>query len=135
MKKALIILVAVGAAFPTLAAAHVIDAQTQVSISRAPTGSVRPGTRVVIFGRLRSAAGATCIRRKVIRLMLVRPGPDRLLATDLTDAEGEYRFVRRPRSDQRVYARFAGTFASSYGHAHACHSDNSRRLFINVRRR
>jgi hypothetical protein len=136
MKKTLVItLASVAVVFPAIAAAHVVDAQTSLSINRVPARVIDPGTRVVIFGRLRSSAGETCIRRKVIRLMLVRSGPDRLLATDVTDAEGEYRFVRRPRSDQRVYTRFAGSFESSYEHAHACRSDNSRAILINVRGR
>lgn len=136
MKRVFLIgLVAASAAFPAFAAAHLVDERTRLSINRVPARLVSPGARVVIFGRLRSAAGQTCTRRKVIRLMLMRRGPDRLLARDVTDAEGEYRFVRRPRGDQRVYARFSGSFESNYGHQHACHSDNSRTIFINVRGR
>lgn len=137
MKRSSLVLATmlVSAALPAVASAHVVDAQTRVSIGRTPQGVVPPGTRVVVSGRLHSAARAVCTGRKVIRLYLVRRGPDRLLARDVTDAQGGYRFVRRPRADVRVYARFAASFASSYGHQHTCRSDSSRAILIDVRRR
>lgn len=114
------------------AGAHVIDASTRVTIARVPGGKIDPGERVVVFGRLASAA-ATCRRRKMIELRERRPGDDPVLASDRTDAEGEYRFVLRPRRDVSVYARFAGSFVSSYGHQHRCRGDNSRTIRIDVR--
>jgi len=64
--------------------------------------------------------------------MRVRPGPDRLLAKDRTDSEGEYIFVRHPRRDQHVYTRFSGFFQTSYGHSHRCLASRSASLFVNV---
>lgn len=114
------------------AGAHVIDATTNVTIQRVPGGKVDPGERVVVFGKLRSSA-AVCRRREVIQLRRQRPGKDPVLARDTTDAEGEYRFVLRPRETIVVYARFAGSFESSYGHEHRCGGDNSRAIRIVVR--
>jgi hypothetical protein len=114
------------------AGAHVVDARTTVTIARIPAGKIDPGTRVVVYGRLRSAA-AVCRQRKVIELHERRRGADPVLARDRTDAEGEYRFVLRPRRDLVVYARFAGSFTSSYGHQHRCRADNSRAIQIAVR--
>jgi hypothetical protein len=118
--------VAVGAAF-----AHTFAADTSLTIAKVPSGATQAGAKVVIYGRLRSA-NATCRSNKVVKLMRVRPGPDKLLARDRTDAEGEYLFVRNPGRDQTVYTRFSGTFTSTYPHSHRCRSDRSRSLFVNV---
>jgi hypothetical protein len=126
---ALIAFVCAGAA-----SAHVIDARTQLTIDRVPGGKVDPGKRVVVFGKLRSSA-TVCRPRKLIELRERRPGRDPVLDKDRTDAEGEYRFVLRPKRDLVVYARFAGTLTSSYGHRHRCRGDNSRRIRIDVRKR
>jgi hypothetical protein len=131
----IVVAVSISVALPALASAHVVDARTRLSIARVPAGSVKPGTRVTVFGRLRSAAGAICFRRKLIRLYAVRRGPDRLLAAHVTNAEGRYRFVRRPRSDTRVYVRFPGSFMSNYGHEHVCRSSSSRAILLDVRGR
>jgi hypothetical protein len=114
------------------ASAHVIDARTNVTIARVPGGKIDPGRRVVVYGSLRSAA-ATCRGRKFIELRERRRGVDPVLARDRTDADGEYRFVLRPRRDLVVYARFAGSLVSSYGHRHRCRSDNSRAIRIALR--
>jgi hypothetical protein len=118
--------VAVGAAF-----AHNFAADTSLTIAKVPSGATQAGAKVLIYGRLRSG-NASCRTNKVVKLMRVRPGPDKLLARDRTDAEGEYLFVRNPGRDQTVYTRFSGTFNTSYGHSHRCRSDRSRSLFVNV---
>jgi hypothetical protein len=130
----MVVAAVIGAAGAGTAAAHVVDARTQVTIARVPGGKIDPRQRVVVFGRLRSAA-AVCPRRKLIQLRERRRGVDPVLARDRTDAEGEYRFVLRPRRNLILYTRFAGSFASSYGHRHRCRADNSRTIRINVRRR
>jgi hypothetical protein len=115
------------------AVAHVFEADTTLTINKAPTGVTNAGATVVIFGKLKSPRPA-CRADKLIRLLRVRPGPDRVLARDRTDDEGEYLFVRHPRRDQKVYTRFSGTFSSSYGHSHRCFGDRSPSIRINVDR-
>lgn len=116
------------------AVAHTFASNTSLTINKIPTSATRPGARVLIYGRLRSFR-ATCRANKVVKLIRVRPGPDLVLARDTTDAEGEYRFVRRPSRDQTVYTRFAGTLRTSYGHSHRCRADRSTSLFVNIRGR
>jgi hypothetical protein len=113
------------------AVAHTVVAETSLTIHKAPRGATNAGLKIVIFGRLRSARPA-CRSNKLVKLFRVRPGPDRLLATDRTDLEGDYRFVRHPRRDQTDYTRFSGTFNTSYGHSHRCVKSRSLNKFINI---
>jgi hypothetical protein len=114
------------------AVAHTVVSETTLTIRKAPRGATNPGGKVIIFGRLKSARPA-CRSNKVVRLMKVRPGADKVLAVDRTDLEGDYRFVRHPGGDVTVYTRFSGTVRTSYGHFHRCLGDRSRNRFINVR--
>jgi len=114
------------------AVAHTWVSGTSLTIGKLPTGATDPGAKVIIFGRLTSPRPA-CRANKVVKLLRVRPGPDRLLARDTTDSEGDYLFVRHPRRDQTVYTRFSGSFSSSYGHSHRCLADRSLTRFINIR--
>jgi hypothetical protein len=116
------------------AGAHVVDAKTRLTIARVPQGKVDSRERVVVFGRLRSQA-AICRRGKLVKLRERRRGFDPVLARDRTDAEGEYRFVLRPRRDLVLYAHFGGALRTSYGHRHRCRLDNSPIIRIDVRRR
>ena len=113
------------------AVAHTFAADTTLSIAKVPGGATQAGARVLVFGKLHSAR-PTCRADKVVKLMRVRPGPDKVIARDRTDAEGEYLFVRNPARDQTVYTRFSGTLNTSYGHSHRCRSDRSGNLFVNV---
>lgn len=138
MKRIVALLVTVGLSASLLvtgvagiAWAHVFEKQPRVTIDRSPAGTVSPGERVVIFGKVKSGQDVCKVGRK-IRLMLKRPGPDKLLETDVTDGNGEYRFVRRPRKDQTVYTRLPRFFESSYGHSHECLRALSRDLSIDV---
>jgi hypothetical protein len=115
------------------AIAHVFVAETSLSILKLPRHATDPGAPVVILGKLHSPRPA-CRSNKVVKLMRRRPGPDKVLARDRTDREGEYRFIRHPRRDQTVYTKFSGTFFSSYLHSHRCLRDRSDTRFINVRR-
>lgn len=135
-RRLLLLLVAAATAGAVVgtAGAHVVDAKTTLTIARVPKGKVEPRQRVVVFGRLRSQA-AICRRGKLIKLRERRRGFDPVLAKDRTDAEGEYRFVLRPRRDLVLYAHFGGSLVSSYGHRHRCRGDNSRIVRIDVRRR
>jgi hypothetical protein len=132
MKKLLAIVASVSAlAFASVAAAHTFFATPAITIHKSPIGATSPGARVIIYGRIRSAYGF-CRANRVVRLFRVRPGPDALLALDLTDREGEYLFIRRPRRDQTVYTRIRARSFTSYGHSHNCAAARSRNLFINV---
>jgi hypothetical protein len=116
---------------PATSQAHVASIGTSLGIGKAPSGPSRPGKKVVIFGRLK-ASEQNCKEGQVVRLFRRRPGPDPQIGRDVTDAEGEYRFVKRPGRDQRVYTRFSGAVETSYGHSHTCLASRSRNLFINV---
>jgi hypothetical protein len=128
-----VIAVVLGLALTAGAVAHNFSASPVLRIAKVPRGATDPGARVVIFGRILSSR-SFCKSNRIVSLYRVRPGPDRLMGRDRTDAEGEYRFVRRPIRDHVVYTRIARRFHSSYGHRHVCSSDRSGSLFINVRR-
>jgi hypothetical protein len=114
-----------------VAVAHTVVSATSLTIQKFPRGATNKGAAVIIAGRLKSARAA-CRANKTVKLMKVRPGPDRLLARDITDSEGEYFFIRHPRRDQTVYTRFSGTLVTSYGHSHECLKSRSRSRFINT---
>jgi hypothetical protein len=116
---------------PDTSLADIFAARTRLSINKVPAGATLAGATIVVYGRLRSGH-ATCRSNKVVKLMKVRPGPDRLLGKDRTDSEGEYLFVRKPFADQTVYTRFSGTLQTSYLHSHRCRRSRSDNLFINV---
>jgi hypothetical protein len=61
------------------------------------------------------------------------PGNDRVLQTDMTDTEGEYSFLRRPRGDQRLYVRFVGLQEVVPDHLHSCAASVSKQFDLNVR--
>jgi hypothetical protein len=113
------------------AVAHTYVAETSLSIHKEPRGITQAGTKVFIFGRLKSARPA-CRFNEWVKLMKAVPGPDKAIARDKTDGEGNYRFVLQPLRDQTVYARFLGSFNSSVGHSHRCLSSRSRIRWINV---
>lgn len=113
------------------AGAHVSTAPTTLTIKKAPQQPVDPGDKVIVFGKLKSP-DASCRPGKEIDLFRKKPGTDRLLATDRTDAEGEYRFRVRPNRTIKVYTRFDGSVDSTYGHSHTCTGDRSRTIKIKV---
>lgn len=124
----------VSAVTAAAAQAHVFQANTKVSIGKSPSGVVDPGDRVVVHGQVNSARQA-CESGKLVQVLERRPGADRVLASDRTDGDGEYRVSIRPREDLVVYASFDGSTQRSYGHSHRCNGDDSRQLRINVRGR
>lgn len=113
------------------AAAHVFESQPRLTIRRDPTGTVSPGDRVLVFGRVRSGRDICKVGRRVVLFEKIA-GPDRRIGTDETDAEGEYRFVLHPRRDFTVYVRVPRFFESSYGHSHECLRARSANLAIDV---
>jgi hypothetical protein len=130
-KLCLLLVVLIASALAATASSHNFSAHPGLTIHKVPVGATAPGTRIIIYGRIVSAR-VFCRANRVVRLFRVRPGPDRLLALDRTDREGEYRFARRPRRDQTVYTRIRPRSAISYGHSHSCTGARSRNRFINV---
>lgn len=107
--------------------AHTFSAGTSLSSRDVPSGAVDKGDRVLVFGKLKSAQ-ATCRAGETVELRR----KSRTLGTDVTDAEGEYRFRIRVRKDMRVFVQFDGSVETSYGHSHTCRGSNSKSVFINV---
>lgn len=132
-RTAAITLVAVLAifAFPLGAYAHVSTAGTSLRIKKVPGPPIDQGDKVLIFGKLKSP-DANCKAGKEVRLFRKRPGPDRPRGTDLTDAEGEYRFKLRPGRTLKLYTRFNGTVDTSYGHSHTCQGSTSEVIRVIV---
>ena len=86
------------------AIAHTYVAETSLTIHKEPRGVTEAGEKIFIFGRLRSARPA-CRVFEWVKLMRVRPGPDRAMERDRTDSEGNYRFVLHPLSGSRSSTR------------------------------
>jgi hypothetical protein len=132
LMSAVILVVQVGGA-----SAHVATYDTSLSIDKSPNHAVHRGDRVLIMGKLKPKA---CRKHKVIRLMKVVKGPDKLLAKDRTDREGEYLFKLRARRTMKVYTRFRGSvttgynYGTYYGHSHTCNPSRSKSVKIRVRR-
>jgi hypothetical protein len=129
----LFVLVAAVMAFPGVSAAHTVSITTKVSKAKLPRGAVRPGQRVIVFGRV-GAVDAVCKSQVTVELMRRVPGADRVLQSDVTDAEGEYYFLRRPRNDQRVFVRLETFQDITPGHSHACAGSASSEFLLAVRR-
>lgn len=111
-------------------AAHTVTADTRVKASKLQGGFKK--RRVIIFGQLRSAEPA-CRVGEVVQLVRKRPRPWKVLATDVTDSEGDYLFARRFWRDVRVFVRHPRSTETSYGHSHTCLRSRSRTLSIDVR--
>lgn len=111
--------------------AHVFKARPRISVDRVPDGAVNQKERVVIFGRLQTAR-TICRQDRVVRLLRARPGRDSLIATDTTDAEGEYLLILRPRRSMTIYTVVARSLKTSYGHSHDCARARSTNLRIRV---
>ena len=111
--------------------AHTYVAETSLTIHKEPRGVTEAGTKLFIFGKLRSARPA-CRANEWVKLMRVRPGPDRAMERDKTNSEGNYRFVLHPLRDQTVYVKFFGSFRDPIGHSHRCLSSRSENQPINV---
>jgi phosphate-selective porin len=117
--------------FPLSAGAHVSTAGTSLTVKKAPGPPVDRGDKVIVFGKLKSG-DATCRTGKTVTLFRKKPGRDRNMGTDLTDAEGEYRFKLRPRRTMKLYTRFNGTVTTSYGHSHTCQASQSKTIRARV---
>lgn len=123
---------AVVLALAATASAHRFVSSPSLSIHKQPTGTTSPGKKVIVFGKVRSSRGI-CREDRLVRLFRVRPGPNRLLATFVTNFFGDYRFARHPRRTQKVYTRIPRLHEVSFGHDHLCRAARSRDLRIRVR--
>ena len=99
-KSLLIVAAAIGLVLAAIAGAHIFTASPQLTIAKVPEGTTARGAKTIVYGRIVSSR-SFCKANRRVRLFRVRPGLDRFLGSDLTDREGEYRFVRRPRRDGR----------------------------------
>jgi hypothetical protein len=118
---------------PGSSQAHDVTAATSLTRFKVPSGSTLAGDKVVVFGRVKSA-DQVCNAGIEVGLYRAQAGGDRLLATDVTDVEGEYFFDRRPRRDQTLFIRFDGLVQSVTGHSHTCGGSESREVKIRVTR-
>lgn len=116
---------------PSSSQAHDMTATTSLSRFKVPGGPTFRGDKIVILGRLKSA-DATCNAGVTVGLYRLERAGERLLARDLTDAEGEYVFQRRPRHGQMLVVKFEGFTQSVTGHQHACGGSRSRDTSIKL---
>ena len=117
-------------AFEGTASGHTFSSQTKIRASKAPKGHVDPGTEILVFGRLKGSD--ECIQGQTVELLRRGPGPDEVLDSDTTDAEGEFSFEVTAGDAKNVYVRFAGSLETSYGHSHNCRKSKSRNLHIQL---
>jgi hypothetical protein len=118
-------------ALPTGSGAHTVSSATKISKAKLPRGTLGPGQRVIVFGRL-TGLDPVCESGRPVQLMRRVPGNDRVLQTDMTDTEGEYYFLRRPRGDQRLYVRFVGLQEVIPDHLHSCAASVSAQFDLKV---
>jgi hypothetical protein len=113
-----------GSALP--AAAHSVESRLSLDVS---DQTVRPNQEITFFGKLRTEAHkARCQRKSTIKLIRVGTG---VVATDVTDAQGEFSFTIDPKPNRgRYFARYAGSSAFGYRNGHRCEGDDSRKISI-----
>lgn len=112
------------------ASAHVTTFESTLTIGKTPIGPVDPGDTVVVHGKLKPPK---CRDGQKVTLFKVRPGADKKLGSTHLDADGEYGFAIRPRSDMRVYTKVVkAVVVSNYEHTHTCSKDRSSKVTINV---
>jgi hypothetical protein len=120
--------VAIGliATTPLPVAAHSVDTRLSLDVG---DHTVRPNQEITFFGRLRTEAHkARCQRNARIQLIRVGTG---VIATDVTDAQGEFSFTIDPQPDRgRYFVRYAGSAPFGYRSGHRCEGDDSRKISI-----
>jgi len=119
-------------AFPARPGAHTVVLTPKVSRTKIPKGAVERGDVVVILGRV-ATSDSTCFAGVLVELVRIRQGVEKILEVDQADAQGEYAFKRRPRRDERLFARFPGFVEVVAGHSHTCGAAVSRVVRIRVR--
>lgn len=132
MKRLILVVVAaVTLVFVATAAANTWVVSPNISIKKSPVGTTNAGSKVLVYGKVNSSK-RLCKEDRTVKLFRVRQGSDKLLAQDLTDADGEYGFARHPNNDQKVYTKIASLHQVSYGHDHTCRKARSENKKINV---
>jgi hypothetical protein len=116
---------------PGTAGAHTLTADSFFSLRKAPPGVVESGKAVAVFGKLKSSA-PECFVGQTVFLMRRQKGPNKKLASDQTDAEGEYLMQRRPRRNQKWYVKYQGYVLVDLAHSHTCLGSKSRAVRIRV---
>jgi hypothetical protein len=109
-----------------------IDA-THLTIHRTPSGTLSPGERVKIYGRLKSPHQA-CHSHKKIHLYRRNKGQSTFhhIAVTTTTTTGKYHFFRHPRKSAEYYTRFKGTDTGVHPNRHICHHSRSQTIHIPV---
>ena len=107
---------------------------TVAKFQKHPKRPIQRAASVVITGRVR-AAEAQCRRGRKVDLMLDTPGRDRRVGRDVTDREGEFRFIRRPFFSGAYWVRVPATRQRNYAHDHRCRAGFSRFIIVIVRPR
>ena len=134
MKRLILLLAIVGGTLSAgAAAATFFDDSPTIRIDRIPAGTVKPGQRVLIYGRILSDH-RFCRQERKIQLRDVRGKSSHWISNDITDRDGEYRFVIRPKDSMTLFTHIAGLTQENYGGADTCDSATSSDLRVVVRR-
>jgi hypothetical protein len=106
---------------------------THLTILRTPSGTLSPGERVNIHGRLKSVHQA-CHSHKKIHLYRRNKGQSTFHHIDVTTTTttGKYHFFRHPRKSAEYYTRFKGTDTGVHPNHHVCLKSRSRTIHIPV---
>ena len=108
------------------ALAHVRIESTSLTLNVRKT-EIDQGDRATFRGHLRSD-WSQCFSN--LRVRLFRWGTP--VATDITNDNGFYFFVRHPVSSARWSVKFAGRKFGTHPHVHRCLQSSSRHVFVKV---
>jgi len=111
------------------ALAHNVTFETHLSISRSPSGTVDPGTRITFSGKLTSPKDR-CVSGMLIKLVKVGTG---VVDKTRTNDHGRYRFERTVRQTSEWRTRFAGSVLNAtHPHNHVCGASRSAKVEVSV---
>lgn len=122
------LIMAIGLAVGTTLPAGAHSAESSLSL-RVSDRTVRPRQEITFFGRLTTEGHEQrCQSGASIKLIRVGSG---VVATDVTDAQGEFSFTIDPQPNRGSYfARYRGSGRFGYGNRHRCEGDDSRTISI-----
>ena len=72
-----------------------------------------------------------CESGRTVDVFRRRPGPDRLIGSDITGAQGHWR-VHRAHPHGLFYAKVLRSSSGGYGHSHVCLRDRSTTIAVGV---
>ncbi len=113
------------------ASAHNVVATTSLSRFKVPKGATERREKVVIFGMLKGPDPVCYANQTVLLYRREVTGP-RLVDRAITDAGGQYSFVRRPGQDQVLYIQYEGFTEVVPGHIHTCVPSVSKDLELRM---